>query len=312
MEPLVSVIMPAYNGEKYIGEAIRSILNQTYSNWELVIIDDASMDNTLDVVYKFKDKRIKLFCNSINKGIASSTNFGIAKSSGKYIALLDDDDIAESNRLRVQVDYLEKHTEIDILGGRTTLINEEGEIIDYVKKPRYNPKYIKAVLLFNCMDFMNGTAMIRKEFIVKNQLFYKNNCYGMQDYRFYIESSKLGNISTIENFLLKYRVHRENETQRNFKFYEKEREKLYAEFQRYSIQQSGFRLKENELALLNKVLKERNGKCDSKQEYMHLHGIFKKMIDQGKSMNIDYIDELQHVCKVKMSEQLIKLENIFE
>ena len=93
-KPLVSVIMPAYNGEKYIGAAIESILNQTYDNFELVIIEDKSTDNTLKVIQEYNDSRISLFLNSSNRGIAYSTNLGIAKSKGEYIALLDDDDLA--------------------------------------------------------------------------------------------------------------------------------------------------------------------------------------------------------------------------
>ena len=88
MKPLVSVIMPAYNGEKYIGAAIESILNQTYGNWELIIIEDKSTDNTLDVIQKYKDSRISLYLNPCNKGIAYSTNLGITQSKGKYIARL--------------------------------------------------------------------------------------------------------------------------------------------------------------------------------------------------------------------------------
>ena len=83
MKPLVSVVMPAYNGEKYIGEAIDSILNQTYDNFELIIIEDKSTDRTLDVIRGYKDSRISLYLNSSNHGIAYSTNLGIARSKGK-------------------------------------------------------------------------------------------------------------------------------------------------------------------------------------------------------------------------------------
>lgn len=312
MKPLVSVIMPSFNAEKYIEEAIDSILHQTYNNLELIIVEDKSTDETLNVIKKYKDNRIKLLCNKCNMGIADSTNRGIRESKGKYIALLDDDDIAEKDRLCLQVDFLEQHTDIDILGGRTTFIDSNGKIMDYSNIPRNNPKYIKSVLLFNCIDFVNGTAMIRKKFIVENNLYYKNNCYGMQDYRFYIESSKVGKISTLSNFLLRYRIHEGSETEYIFKTYTKERAKVYASFQRYSLWESGFRLDENELRLINKVLAERNGKCESKKEFKELYWIFKKILKQGKAMNIDYFSELQHLCKVKLSEQIIRIDGFFE
>ncbi|MCI8465867.1 MAG: glycosyltransferase family 2 protein [Lachnospiraceae bacterium] len=148
MDPLVSVIMPAYNGEKYIGEAIESVLNQTYGNLELIVVEDKSTDATPDLIRRYQDSRIRLYFNDRNQGIAYSTNLGIEKSRGKYIALLDDDDIALERRLEWQVDFLEKHEEIDVLGGRSALIDKDGNFIGYDKEPIYNPKYIKANLLF--------------------------------------------------------------------------------------------------------------------------------------------------------------------
>lgn len=312
MKPLVSVIMPSYNCEQFIGEAIESILYQTYDNWELIIVEDASEDGTLDIIKTYRDKRIKLFCNERNQGIANATNRGIKESKGTYIALLDDDDIAEKGRLALQVEYLEKHPEIDILGGRTIFIDESGKTIDYSGIPKRNPKYIKAVLLFNCMDFLNGTAMIRRAFIEKNHLYYENSCYGMQDYKFYIESSKVGNISTINQFLLRHRLHDRNETDRNFQLFSEQRKVAYASFQRDSLRKSGFCLTENALTLLNKALAERDGKCESIQELEELYGIFCELLRQGRERKIDYLEELEHVCRVKMGEQLIRMDHLFD
>lgn len=312
MEPLVSVIMPSYNAEHYIGEAIESVLCQTYKNWELLAIEDCSSDHTLDVIRSYQDERIRVFCNSENLGIADSTNRGILESRGKYIALLDDDDIAEKDRLMLQVAYLEQHPQADILGGRTTLIDEKGNVVERLKEPRNNPKYIKAVLLFSCMDFMNSTAMIRKEFILHNNLYYRNGCYGMQDYRFYMESSKIGTITTINEFLLRHRIHNNNETEKNLRDHKKERAEVYAQFQRYSLWKSGYRLREEALDFINRMLAERGGGCSSKSELKQLYEIFKELLRQGKQMDIDYYQELQHVCKMKLSEQLAKIEDLFE
>lgn len=303
--PLVSVIMPAYNGEKYIEEAIKSILEQSYEHIELIVVDDSSSDHTQKIIKSFKDKRLFAFFNEENKGISYTTNRGIRESNGKYIALMDDDDVSEYNRLKIQVDYLEEHSQIDILGGRTTCIDEKGAVLYYGGIPRYNPKYIQAVLLFNCMDFMNSTAMIRRDFIVKNNLLFEENCFGMQDFKFYIESSKIGKISSISEFLLKHRIHANNETERNFKFYEKERAEKYAQFQRYSLKKSGFILLENELQFINKVLSERGGKCETKEDLRTLYDIFTKLLGQAKKMDLDYTEELAHLFKVKISEQIM-------
>ena len=105
MQSLVSVIMPAYNAEEYIGEAISSILSQTYEKLELIVVEDCSTDNTIGQIDKYRDdNRIVVIKNPVNKGISYSTNTGIGTAKGKYIALLDDDDMAAVNRIELQVD----------------------------------------------------------------------------------------------------------------------------------------------------------------------------------------------------------------
>lgn len=306
-EPLVSVIMPAYNAERFIGEAILSILNQTYKNFELIIIEDSSIDNTLAEIEKWKDQRIRLFCNEKNRGISYSTNRGIALSKGEYIALLDDDDIAEPERLSIQVEYMRKNTDIDIVGGRYMEIDEEGNIIQYCNEPRNNPKYIKVMLLFHFMDFANGSVMIRKEFIEKNHLSFQENCYGMQDFRFYIESSKIGSISSVNQFVMRHRIHENNESKRRRRENSKERAETLAAFQKYSLERSGFLLDIEELNLFTKVFAEAGG-CDSMEEWNLIFQLFMKMVEQAKKMNVDYYDELKHFLRVKLSEKLCTFE----
>lgn len=308
MQPLVSVIMPAYNAEKYIGDAIQSILNQTYETLELIIVEDCSVDKTLEKIYSFRDKRIRLFKNVRNKGIAYSTNYGLEQSQGKYIALLDDDDVAFPERLQLQVDYMEKHPEIDILGGMMEIIDAEGKHFQACGVPRNNPKYIKAMLLFHNAGFGNGTAMIRKSFIEKNNLSYQNNCLGMQDYKFYIDSSKCGNISTIDHLLLKCRIHEENETKRRKEKQGRERANLYAKFQRDSLKVSGFNLNEEYLSIINKILGETIQSCDSKEELLLLRDALCEILRQGKEMNIDFYKELEIVCKKELVGAMMKFK----
>lgn len=306
--PLISVVMPAYNADKYIGYAIESILNQTYFNLELIIVEDGSTDDTDLIIRQYKDSRIRVIKNSCNKGIAYSTNKGIEASRGKYIALMDDDDIAVEKRLEYQVDYLEHHQDIDILGGRSVQIDAFNKEIRFENIPRNNPDYIRAILLFNCMDFRNGTAMMRKDFIIKNKLRYEENCLGMQDFKFYIDSSKIGNISSIGNLLLKYRVHEGNETKRRIDYYKEDRARLYAEFQRQSLSASGFNLGEESLTLINKVLAEQNGCCGSFKELQNLYLVFYEILQQARKMKVGYYKELQHLCKSHLAKQLLKMD----
>lgn len=303
--PLVSVIMPAFNSVKYIGEAVESILNQTYTDFELLIIDDCSSDGTLEEIKKYKDKRIRLLQNDENKGIAYTTNIGINNSMGKYIALMDDDDVAFPERIEQQVRYMEAHSEVDILGGRSVDIDEKGNVISEFAVPHYNPRYIKAMLLIQCVDFRNGTAMIRKDFLEQTGLKYKDNYLGMQDYRFYMEASKLGKISTISDFLLKWRLHGQNETVHQMKGNAQKRAEKYREIQRDSLNLSGFKLEDSEYNLLFKVYSETYTGCDSYKELEKLYEITKKLLTQGKAMNIDYGFELEHYLKTRLCEQLM-------
>lgn len=304
--PLVSVVMPAYNGEKYIGEAIASVLNQTYSNWELVIVEDCSTDGTLKVIRGYRDERIKLFCNTENIGIAATTNRAIENSRGKYIALLDDDDVSEKERLQLQVDYLETHPEIDILGGGFSWIDGESRFTGYHREPRRNPNYIKAMLLLGNLDFANSTAMIRSDFLKNNNLSYKENCYGMQDYRFYIDASKVGKISSIPNFLLRYRVHSENETKRNQREYGEQRAGRYSEFIIDSLTKSGYVLNGEQKDTLCYFVTASGTGFRTKGEADSLQKVFGVLLKQAKEMQVDYYDELVHVCKTKYTRAIMK------
>lgn len=311
MKPTISVVMPAYNGEKYIGKAIESILCQTYDNFELVIVEDASSDKTLDIIKEYTDARIVLIQNCENRGIAFSTNLGIDHSRGAYIALLDDDDMATPKRLEWQLEYLEKHKEIDILGGRSAYIDKDGHFLKYGAEPLYNPKYIKANLLFYNRKFANCTMMMRKKFFVENNLRYKDNCLGMQDLKFYMDSSKVGNISSIDRLLHLKRLHEEEETVRAKKFFEKERAALFAKFQRESIKQSGFCLKEEHLQAINDNITEIQKDSYTKEDILRLYEAFCELISQARAMKIDYLTELEFACKKILGDKILTRADIF-
>ena len=110
MNDLVSVIMPSYNTGGFIKESIQSVLNQTYSNWELLIVDDCSSDNTLDVISTFKDRRIKIISNSKNLGAAVSRNRALREASGRWVAFLDSDDLWKPEKLEKQIQFMENNS----------------------------------------------------------------------------------------------------------------------------------------------------------------------------------------------------------
>jgi len=129
--PLVSVIIPAYNADKYLGEAIDSILSQTYKNIEVIIIDDASTDGTLKIIreYQLKDERIRLYSNKKNVGIGANRARGIELAKGKYICWQDADDVSLLDRISNQVDYLDRHKSVGIVGGFIHFFDENGDSV---------------------------------------------------------------------------------------------------------------------------------------------------------------------------------------
>lgn len=297
MTPLVSVVMPAYNAERYIEKAIDSILRQTYKNFELIIVDDYSIDNTGRIINDIRDTRLIKIFNEYNRGISFSTNRAISLSRGKYIALMDDDDISFENRLEIQVAFMENHESIDILGGGAELIDEFDNHLAYLNSPKKNPKYIKAMLLFEGLDFANGTAMIRHNFIKSNNLQYREGYLGMQDYQFYIESSKIGNISSVDDLLLKYRIHNNNETNWQMTNNNKKRELLYSKMRKDSLISSGFNLTECQYMVVDSVMKEKKPCFRNIKEANELYSIFVDILDQAREMKVDYIDEICYELK---------------
>ena len=126
-KPKISVIVPLYNAEAYIERTLNSILNQTYTNYEILLINDCPADKTIEIANTYNDKRIRMIHNVENKGIAFSRNRGIEFSNGEFIALMDHDDLALPERFAKQVAFLEQHKDIDIVGGATQWINTKDQ-----------------------------------------------------------------------------------------------------------------------------------------------------------------------------------------
>lgn len=308
--PLVSIIMPAYNAEQYIGEAIDSVLAQTYKNIELVIVEDSSIDNTLEVIRSYQDNRIILETNLVNRGIAYSTNRGIELSKGNYIALLDDDDMATIDRIKLQVSYMEKHEQIDILGGWTEMIDSAGNHKRYYPEPRTNPKYINALLLFTWWEFENGTTMIRRRFLEESGLRYEDGCYGLQDLRFFMKASKVGTLSAIHNLLLYKRDHDKNESKYRYEKFSRERDAAYRRFRTESLKESGICLRQEEYDRLNDLLSDLN--VDKKKDDLEeLYEMFRKILIQVKQKT-DFYNEAEHVCKRLLRGYMMNIDSFFE
>lgn len=160
--PLVSVLMPAYNAEKYIAEAIESILNQTFKNFEFIIIDDSSTDNSWKIIQRYakKYKRIRAYRNKKNLYIAATRNRLIQLAKRKYIAWQDADDISMPNRLQKQYDFLEAHPKVGIIGGYLQFFNQNGDIS--IRTYALDDAAIRKNI-FRFSPVAQPTAMIRKK-----------------------------------------------------------------------------------------------------------------------------------------------------
>lgn len=306
----VSVIMPVYNAERYVSEAIFSILNQTYPSFELIIVDDCGMDRSMEAVRQFKDNRIRIIQNETNKGIAYSRNRAIKESKGKYIAIMDDDDLAFPQRFEQQVAYLESHKDIDVIGGGVEAIDGEGRIIRAASETLKNPLYIKVNLLFRCI-FHNSEMMFRKSLIENHRISYSENCYGMEDFRFWIECSKVGKMTNLSDIILKHRYHEATETSRVKRDEYLQRKEYYKALQKMSFTLSGFELSKKEYDILLDSFPEGSVREMTLMEIQTLLMVMRKLMEEARKKNMEFQEELSQFLKKQLQQCVGKCIDLF-
>jgi glycosyltransferase involved in cell wall biosynthesis len=205
--------MPVYNtNEEYFRKAIDSIINQTFTDLELLIVDDYSQAYIKDIVISYNDSRIKYFRLNKNQGAAHARNFAISKAVGKYLAFMDSDDISLPNRLEVQYNFLEQNPEIGCLGANTEVIDGVNKKINR-KNSHHKPskhKEIEEFLVFEGCIFCQSSVMLRKEILDKNNIFYKTEYVPAEDYAFWLDLIGYTKFEILEDILVKYRSHAEN------------------------------------------------------------------------------------------------------
>lgn len=198
--PLISVIMPVYNCASYIEEAVESVLNQTVINFEFIIIDDASTDDTANILKKITDSRIKLIFKVKNQGVSSAINDGLRLAKGKYIARMDGDDITVNNRFEKQVAILENNPNIFICGSWVQYLGGNNEVLEF--KEIHSD--IITELLLSCSMCM-GTSMFRRKEL--SHYFFDETKKSGEDYDFWSKVAWFGEFYNIQEVLLLYRVH---------------------------------------------------------------------------------------------------------
>jgi len=204
--PLVSIVLPVYNGEKYLTASLDSVIAQTYQNWELVIINDGSTDDTENLILDYQDKRIKYLPNDSNRGIIFSLNKGLQESSGVYIARLDADDIALPYRIAKQVEFLSENLDYAMCGSYFQTIDSNGRLLKNVAFPANNRDAQSYLLLHNC--FCHSAIMMRSN--IAKELKYDEKFQVCEDYDLWYRISRTGKILNLPVFATMYRVHDNN------------------------------------------------------------------------------------------------------
>lgn len=216
-QPLVSVVMPAYNANGYIRAAVDSILAQTYKNIEFIIVNDASTDETPQVLkaYAKQYPQIKVLNNKIRLGGPKSAARAMKHAKGEYIARMDADDITLPQRLEKQVEYLERNKETVALGGQCYLIDKTEKIIGIKHFPTDFEQIKKYIFKF--CPAQQPALMIAHKRLPKNFDFYGHGMAPVEDVELFFKLFQHGKVENLPDYVLKYRIHGENNSLRNFK-----------------------------------------------------------------------------------------------
>jgi hypothetical protein len=204
--PELSIVMSVYNAERFLDKAIGSILDQQFSDYEFVIVDDASTDSTMNLVQKWAaaDDRIKIFRNETRLGLTKSLNRAISQTTAPWIARQDGDDVSHSARLRLQMDQLGKNPDVGVLGTWYEGIDKEGRHLYWMTLPAVDQKIKRWLRTINCL--CHGTVIFSKDLFIKAGGYPEKYPFA-QDYALWLRFSKLTKIKNIPEVLYQRRIH---------------------------------------------------------------------------------------------------------
>ncbi|MBD3305804.1 glycosyltransferase [candidate division KSB3 bacterium] len=209
MRPEISVLMSVYNGERYLSEAVESILRQTFSDFEYIIFDDGSTDRSWDILTKYagQDQRIRLFRNATNLGLTKTLNKGLTLARGTYIARQDADDISLSERFAQQVAYMEAHPSVALVSTGVQYIHEHASQ-QWVDMPPHDPLMLRWLLLF-WNPIKHSTVLWRRELVTSRVGHYNPSFVYAQDYDLWVRMAEHLSIATLPLVLVTMRWHDE-------------------------------------------------------------------------------------------------------
>ncbi len=209
-QPLVSVIMPVYNAGEFLVEALESVFNQSFSDFEIIAVDDGSRDDSLRILRDLakKDTRLRVFRNKENYGLGRAANLAISKAKGKFLTRFDADDLMPENRLKKQVKFLQKNSNVVAVGGQCLLIDEEGKVIGEKTFPLEGQEIKQKAFIM--MSLQAGSMMINKELLPRDFLFYGKNYRYAEDHELLFKLFGFGKVANLPEVLLFYRQHQKN------------------------------------------------------------------------------------------------------
>lgn len=217
MEKLISIILPTYNGSKWIKNAILSVQAQTYSNWELLVVDDGSNDNTGEVVRNMAglDQRVIYTKNEKNLGIQKSLNKGLREAKGEYIARIDDDDEwIDIDKLKTQVEFLEKNNDYVLVGTGVKAVYENGNTVFERINPLDDLDIRKTILNKNC--FIHSSVMFRKSIALQVGGYSEDlKMKHVEDYDLWLRMGRIGKLANLSIIGIKLLIHKESLSSKN-------------------------------------------------------------------------------------------------
>ena len=211
MEPTVTVIIPAFNRVNYIDKTIQSVLDQTYSNIQLIVVDDGSADGTFEKIKLYKDKLLLLtHKNHINKGQSSAINLGLKHTNGKYIAILDSDDYWDPKKLKIQVSYLEANDGIGLIYSNGYAVDANDNILYSIYSDTHIEHNDPNKVLLDCYILLPQNSLVRKEVYDKLPNGFNENYRAAQDHDMLIRISEKTQFAYLNDYLFFYRVHEDS------------------------------------------------------------------------------------------------------
>jgi glycosyltransferase involved in cell wall biosynthesis len=203
--PTVSVIMSVFNGEKFLSETIDSVLNQSFRDFEFVIVDDGSTDATADILSKYvlRDGRIRVLGDG-KRGRAASLNLAISLANGKYVANTDADDLSMPRRLEEQVAFMENNPEVGVLGGAFELVTDSGAVIDVIRHPLEDSQMRSAMLRYN--PICHSSVILRKNIVLASGG-YRSTFEPSEDYDLWLKMSECSRMANLPDVIVRYRLH---------------------------------------------------------------------------------------------------------